>query len=90
MTMGARNPVRRTKTARELAETFGASTRTVQRIIAEPRADYEARAIEKRRRAQQMRGEGASYREIADELGVGIGSVSALLRTPVPAEAKSA
>lgn len=43
-----------------------------------------------RRRAQQMRGEGASYREIADELGVGIGSVSALLRPPVPAEAKSA
>ncbi|WP_280245470.1 replication protein RepB [Nocardia abscessus] len=88
--MAAKNPVRRTKTARELAEKWGASDRTIRRIVAEPRADYESRALEKRRRAQQMRGEGASYREIADELGVGIGSVSALLRTPVSAEAKSA
>ncbi|WP_280232271.1 replication protein RepB [Nocardia cyriacigeorgica] len=83
--MGAKNPVRRSKTARELAEEFGASPRTIQRLIAEPREDYESRAIEKRRRAQQMRREGASYREIADELGIGIGSVAALLRTPVPA-----
>lgn len=36
-----------------------------------------------------MRSEGACYREIADELGVGIGSVSALLWTPVPVKAKS-
>ncbi|MBF6163056.1 replication protein RepB [Nocardia cyriacigeorgica] len=83
--MGAKNPVRRSKTARELAEQFGASPRTIQRLIAEPRADYESRAIEKRRRAQQMRSEGATYREIADELGIGVGSVAALLRTPVPA-----
>lgn len=77
--MAAKNPVRRTKTARELAETWGASDRTIRRIIAEPRADYESRAIEKRQRAQQMRAEGATYRQIADELSVSIGSVSSLL-----------
>ncbi|HLU74469.1 MAG TPA: hypothetical protein VKZ82_19970 [Nonomuraea sp.] len=82
--MGAKHPVRRAKTARELAEQFGASTRTIQRMIAEPRAEFEARAVEKRRRAQQLRAEGATYRQIADELGVGIGSVSSLLRVPVP------
>lgn len=81
--MGARKPIRRSKTARELAEITGASTRTIQRMIAEPRADYESRAGEKRRRAQQLRAEGATYRQIADELGVGIGSVSSLLRVPV-------
>ncbi|NKY60937.1 replication protein RepB [Nocardia flavorosea] len=83
--MAAKNPVRRSKTARELAEQFGSSPRTIQRLVAEPRADYELRAAEKRRRAQEMRRQGATYRKIADELGVGIGSVSSLLRTPVPA-----
>ncbi|WP_040800702.1 helix-turn-helix domain-containing protein [Nocardia higoensis] len=84
--MPAKTPVRRTKTARELAEQFGASDRTIRRMIAEPRADYESRAEEKRRRAQKLRAEGATYRQIADELGVGIGSVSSLLRVPVRAD----
>lgn len=84
--MPAKTPARRTKTARELAEQFGASDRTIRRMIAEPRADYESRAGEKRRRAQQLRAEGATYRQIADELGVGIGSVSSLLRVPIRAD----
>lgn len=82
--MGAEHPIRRTKTAREMAEQMGISVRSVRNIVAEPRGDYEGRAIEKRRRAQQMRLAGASYRQIADALGVTIGSVSSLLRIPVP------
>lgn len=78
--MPAKNPVRRAKTARELAEKFGASDRTIRRMIAEPRDNYEARAAEKRMKAQQLRDEGATYRQIADVLEVSIGSVSSLLR----------
>lgn len=78
--MGARNPVRRTKTAAELAEQFGASRRTIQRLIAEPRTDYETRAAQRRERAQALRAAGKSYRQIADEMEISIGSVSSLLR----------
>ncbi|WP_280500252.1 replication protein RepB [Nocardia farcinica] len=81
--MAAKHPVRRNKTAREIAEKYGASPRTIRRLVAEPRAEFEARAAEKRRRAQQLRAEGATYRQIAEDLGVGIGSVSSLLRVPV-------
>ncbi|PXX52291.1 hypothetical protein DFR70_13323 [Nocardia tenerifensis] len=78
--MAARNPVRRTKTARELAEQYGASTRTIQRLIAEPREDFEARARAKALRAAELRASGLTYARIAEELGISIGSVSALLR----------
>ncbi|MGW4125762.1 replication protein RepB [Nocardia sp. NPDC004711] len=78
--MGARNPVRRAKTARELAEEFGASSRTIQRMIAEPREDFEARAQAKQARAQELRAAGMKYKQIAEEMGISIGSVSVLLR----------
>lgn len=81
--MTAKNPGRRTKTARELAERWGASDRTIRRIIAEPRAEYESRAAAKRQRAQELRAAGATYRQIAEDLGVKTSSVAALLRTPV-------
>lgn len=81
--MPAKNPVRRTRTARELAEQFGTTDRTIRRMVAEPRDDYETRAKVKRDRAQALRAQGATYRQIADELGVSIGSVSSLLSYPV-------
>jgi DNA-binding CsgD family transcriptional regulator len=87
--MGARNPVRRTKTAAELAEQFGASRRTIQRLIAEPRTDYETRAAQRRERAQALRAAGASYRQIADEMEISIGSVSTLLHPKRPNKASS-
>lgn len=78
--MGAENPKRRTKTAKQLADELGVSERSIRNIVAEPRDDYEGRAAEKRMKAQQLRTAGASYRQIADELEVSIGSVSSLLR----------
>ncbi|MCX4099102.1 sigma factor-like helix-turn-helix DNA-binding protein [Nocardia sp. alder85J] len=77
--MAAEHPKRRTKTAKEMAEQLGISVRSVRNIIAEPRENFEARAAEKRTRARELRADGASYREIADELGISIGSVSSLL-----------
>lgn len=82
--MGAANPERRSKTARELAEQFGASTRTIRRIIAEPRTDYETRAADKRRYAQKLRADGFSYKQIAEEMKISEGSVSSLLHHPRP------
>lgn len=61
---------RRNISARELAEQFGVSRRTVQRLIAEDREDYLARAQDNRERARQMKNEGASIKEIQEALGV--------------------
>jgi transposase len=77
--MGAQTPARRSKTARELAEEFGVTPRTIQRLVAEPREEYTARARQRRERAAQLRKQGLKYREIAEELGVSIGTVSKLL-----------
>jgi DNA-binding CsgD family transcriptional regulator len=78
--MGAENPKRRSKTARELANELGVSERSIRNIIAEPRSDYIARARAKEERAQELRASGMKYKQIADEMGISIGSVSVLLR----------
>lgn len=73
--MSAVTPARRNKTARELAEQFGVSRRTIQRAIAEPRAEYDARAAARHARIRELREEGKSMREIAAEIGVSVGTV---------------
>lgn len=77
--MGAERPARRPQTARELAEEMGASARTIQRIWAEPREEFLARANQRRTRAVELRSQGMKYREIADAMGVTIGTVSSLI-----------
>ncbi|WP_084536259.1 replication protein RepB [Nocardia yamanashiensis] len=77
--MGAENPIRRSKTARELAHELGISERSIRNIAAEPRGDYEARTRAKEQRAQELRSAGLKYRQIAEEMGISIGSVSVLL-----------
>lgn len=67
---------RRQKTARELAEQFGVSERTIRRHLAEPRDDYEARADERRRLIVEKRAQGMTMRAIAAELGVSLGLVA--------------
>ncbi|MFD8104361.1 replication protein RepB [Nocardia fluminea] len=87
--MPAKNPVRRAKTARELADQFGTTDRTIRRMVAEPRDNYETRAKEKREHARTLRAGGATYRQIADEMGISIGSVSTLLRPKQPSKTSS-
>lgn len=77
--MGAEKPARRKRTAREIAQRLGASERTVRRIVAEPRADFLARAAANRARAVELRGQGLLYREIAEQMGIPIGNVGRLL-----------
>ncbi len=73
--MSATTPTQRNKTARQLAEQFGVSTRTIRRAIAEPREQYEARSAERHERIRELRAEGKSYRAIAAEVGVSYGAV---------------
>ncbi|MDY6050889.1 MAG: helix-turn-helix domain-containing protein [Rothia sp. (in: high G+C Gram-positive bacteria)] len=68
--MVAENPVRRKKTARELAEQLGISQSTVRRLMAEPRADYLARANTKREQVAELRAQGLSVRAIANKLEI--------------------
>lgn len=72
-------PPPRRKTARELAEQFGVSRRTVNRAVSEPREVFLGRAAARRAQAVQLRQEGLKYAEIAEAMGCSIGAVSGLL-----------
>ncbi len=72
-------PARRKVTAREAAEQYGISQRTVQRMIAEPRPAFLSRAAARRAQAVQLRTSGASYAEIAEAMGCSTGTVGRLL-----------
>ncbi|WP_226358792.1 hypothetical protein [Pseudonocardia sp. ICBG601] len=67
--MGALNPRRRKRTAREVAERAGVSERTVRAIAAEPRAEYLARAKARRARVTALRDQGLTYKQIAEATG---------------------
>jgi len=62
-------------TAREGAARLGVSPRTIQRIIAEPREEFEQRAAAQRTRAVELRNQGLMYRQIAEEMGCSVGTV---------------
>ena len=79
MSGAARSPQRRKITARELAERLGSSVRTAQRLVAEPRTEFLARARQRRARAVELRLQGLKYVEIAAEMECAVGTVSTLL-----------
>lgn len=68
--MVAEKPIRRKKTARELADQLGVSQSTVRRLMAEPRDQYLARANTKREQVAQLREQGFSVRAIAEKLEI--------------------
>ncbi|MCT6782269.1 hypothetical protein LXH09_37235 [Streptomyces sp. CS7] len=71
---------RRTATARELADRFGVSPRTVLRMVAEERAMYEARSRQRRNEIVELHRQGLKGYEIARELNVSAGLVSTRLK----------
>lgn len=73
--MTAMRPGRRNGTARELAQRLGVSERTIRRYVAEPRDQLEARTSARHERIRELRTEGKSYRAIAAELNISIGTV---------------
>lgn len=76
---GAEVPARRTMTAREGTERLGVSPRTIQRIMAEPREEFLARAAERRQRVLELRAQGLKLREIAEQVGMTTGGVGTIL-----------
>lgn len=84
--MTAHTPGRRKLTAREAAERFGVCPRTIRRIVAEPRDEFEARAASRRKQAAELRAQGLKYREIAEQMGISVGAVGALLNIARKAE----
>lgn len=78
--MSALKPGRRPVPARVLAEKIGVSERTIKRYIAEPRAEYDARTAARHERIRELRAEGKSYRVIAAELDVSVGTVQYALK----------
>ena len=84
--MPAEKAVRRTRTARDVAEQFGVSPRTIQRLMAEPRPEYLARAQDRRRRIAELRAQGKTMRAIADQLGVSVGLVATYAKEAQQAE----
>lgn len=80
--MTAKNPVRRSVPAKELARQFGVSERTVRRLIAEPINERLARAAAHRAEALQLREvEGLPYAQIAEQMGVPLGTAKRLVHT---------
>lgn len=73
--MGALRQGIRQGSARELAPKLGVSERTIRNYLAEPRADYEARAAARHARIRELRAQGLSMRAIATEVGVTVGAV---------------
>lgn len=60
---------------RELSQRIGRSPATVARYTSESRDNYEARAVARHERIRELRANGLSYRAIAAELDVSIGTV---------------
>lgn len=73
--MAALRPGRRPASARVIAEKLGVSQSTVKRLIAEPLDEYESRIETRHARIRELRAEGLSYRAIAAEINVSIGTV---------------
>lgn len=78
--MSAEHPIRRERSAREVAKQLGVSIRTVKRVIAEPREQFLSRADERRTLIRSLREQGMTYRAIADQVGCSIGTVHNALK----------
>lgn len=66
---------RKGRTVREVAEGTGLSERTIIAWTSEPREVYLARAEERHEKIHALRDEGLTMREIAQRVGVSVGTV---------------
>lgn len=78
--MVAENPVRCKRTARELAKQLGISQSTVKGLMAEPQADYLARANTKRQQVAELHATGLSVRAITERLDISKGNFGRYIR----------
>lgn len=71
---------RRKMTAREAAQRFGVSERTIRRVVAEERAVYVGRAVSRRDQIIDLYRHGVKQKDIAAQLDVTPALVSMRLR----------
>lgn len=71
---------KRNKTAKEIAEKFSVSERTVRRYVAEHRNAYEERAEKRREIAYNLRLQGKKWKEVGDMLDCSAEAARALYR----------
>lgn len=97
MSVSTMGPDRRKRrmTAREAAERFGVSERTIRYVVAEERAVYVGRAASRRDQIVELYRRGVKQKDIAAQLGVTAALVSIRLRearesgvdlSPLPAD----
>lgn len=67
--MTALHTVKRNKTAKEMAQRLNISDRTVRKLIALPREDYEKEAKQRRLKAFVLREAGFKWSEVGESLG---------------------
>lgn len=67
--MTALHTVKRNKTAKEMAQRLNISDRTVRKLIALPREDYEKEAKQRRLKAFVLREAGLKWSEVGERLG---------------------
>ena len=60
---------RRSLTSTEAAKRFGKSPRTIRRLVAEDRSDYEATAAARRQQAHDLKQQGMSWAQVGDAMG---------------------
>jgi predicted transcriptional regulator len=78
--MTARVQQPRKKTARELAEKFGVSERTIRNHMAAERSWWVAQRHELREKAATMRDTGMTWKQVGETLGITEGSARALAK----------
>lgn len=76
--MGAVVKKKRNKTAKQLAEETGLSVRSIYRLVAEPRDDYEERARFKRELVAKLRADNVPLAEIAQRMNITVNAVKSL------------
>jgi DNA-binding NarL/FixJ family response regulator len=76
--MGAERPRRGKKAAHTAAQRFGASVRS-EALTAEPAKQHRARVAERRSRIVELRNDGLTYRQIAAELEITVGTVASAI-----------
>ena len=78
--MTALHTVKRNKTAKEMAQRLNISDRTVRKLIALPREQYEQTAADRRRQAYELRSQGLKWQQVADKMGCSYHGAVALYR----------
>jgi transposase len=75
----AETPQRRKMTAREAAARFGVHPRTIRKVIAEPREEFESRARARQDEALRLLESGLTYRQVAERMGITRGTAAGLV-----------